>query len=97
GYQQGRPDEGMVWVRHAEAALDRLEPDLVLDADLRVTRAAVLTAQGQFEPALAEFRAGLRQRQQALGEDHPLVASSYNNVGGTLVELGRFDEALEAL
>jgi serine/threonine protein kinase/tetratricopeptide (TPR) repeat protein len=97
GYQQGRPDEGLVWIRHAAAALERLEPDPVLDADLRVTRAAVLSAQGHFEEALPEFRAGLEQRLQALGEDHPLVASSYNNLGSTLVELGRYDEALQAL
>ncbi len=97
GYQQGRPDEGLVWVRHAAAALERLEPDAGLDADLRVTRAAVLSAQGRFEEALPEFRKGLEQRERVLGLDHPLVASSYNNLGSALVEVGRFDEALQAL
>ncbi len=97
GYQQGRPEDGAVWLRHAQAALERLGPDPVLDADLRVTRAAILTAQGRFDDALPEFRTGLRERERALGVDHPLVASSYNNLGSALVELGRYDEALEAL
>jgi eukaryotic-like serine/threonine-protein kinase len=97
GYQQGRADEGMVWIRHATAALERLGPDPALEADLQVTRAAILTTQGRFEEALPEFRRGLEIREQVLGSDHPLVASSYNNLGSALVELGRFDEALEAL
>jgi tetratricopeptide (TPR) repeat protein/predicted Ser/Thr protein kinase len=97
GYQQGHAEEGLVWIRHATAALERLPPDPLLDAELRVTRAAVLSAQGRFEDALPEFRRGLEQREQGLGNDHPLVASSYNNLGSALAELGRYDEALPAL
>jgi tetratricopeptide (TPR) repeat protein/predicted Ser/Thr protein kinase len=97
GYQQGHPEEGLVWIRHATAALERLEPDPLLEAELRVTRAAVLTAQGRFEEALPEFRQGLEERERTLGRDHPLVATAYNNLGSALVELGRYDEALQAL
>ncbi|MEM7159338.1 MAG: serine/threonine-protein kinase [Myxococcota bacterium] len=97
GYQLGRHSEGMTSVRHAQAAIDRLGPDPMLDAQLRVTRAAILTAQGEFDEALRDFRHGLAQREKTLGHDHPVVASSYNNLGSVLVELGRFDEALTAL
>lgn len=97
GYQQGRHEEGLTWLRHATAALGRMGADPLLDAELRVTRAAILTAQGSYEPALADFRAGLRQREEALGADHPIVASSFNNLGSVLVELGRYEDALEAL
>ncbi|MEX1363387.1 MAG: tetratricopeptide repeat protein, partial [Nannocystaceae bacterium] len=97
GYQQGRPDEGMKWLRHATAALERLGNDRLLDAELRITRASILTSQGRFEPALVDFRAGLLERQEVLGDGHPTVAASYNNLGSVLVEVGRLDEALEAL
>lgn len=97
GYQQGQYDDGLVWVRHAQAALDRLGTDLALEAELRATRAALLTAQGRYDEALTEFETALAQRRQELGDDHPTVASSYNNLGSALVELGRHDEALEAL
>ncbi|MCX4243781.1 serine/threonine-protein kinase [Paraliomyxa miuraensis] len=97
GYQRGRVDEGMAWVRHASAALERLGPDPLLAADLRINRAALYSVSGQFEAALEEFRAGLEQRKEALGEDHPTVASAYNNLATALLELGRFEEALEAL
>ena len=97
GYQLGRHSEGMTSVRHAQAAIDRLDVDPMLEAQLRVTRAAILTAQGDFETALEDFRHGLAQREQTLGHEHPVVASSYNNLGSVLVELGRFDEALAAL
>jgi len=97
GYQQGRAEDGMVWIRHATAALDRLGPDRALEAELRITRAAILTAQGRYEEALPEFRIALQQRREEFGDVHPKVASSYNNLGSALVDIGRYDEALEAL
>ncbi len=97
GYQQGRAEDGMMWIRHATAALERLGPDRELEAELRITRAAILNAQGRYDEALPEFREALQQRREALGDEHPKVASSYNNMGSALVDLGRYDEALEAL
>ncbi|MEM9454709.1 MAG: serine/threonine-protein kinase [Myxococcota bacterium] len=97
GYRQGRAEEGLRWLRHATAALSRLGSSLLLEAELRNTKAAILSAQGRYEEALAEFRAGLAQREQQLGRDHPLVASSVHNVGSALLDCGRYDEALEAM
>ncbi len=97
GYKKGQHEAGMTWSRRATAALARLESDLLLEAELRMTRAAILSAQGRYEPALEEFEFGLEEREATLGNNHPTVAASYNNIGGTMVALGRFDEALEAL
>jgi len=38
---------------------------------------------------------GLKIRKKALGNDHPDVAGSLNNIGSCLCELGRYKEALE--
>ncbi|MCA9706101.1 MAG: serine/threonine protein kinase [Myxococcales bacterium] len=97
GYQQERHEDGLVWLRHATAALERLGPDPLLEAELRSTRAAILNGQGRYKEALPEFRAALAQREQELDAGHPLVASSYNNLGSVLTQLGRYDEALEAM
>ncbi len=97
GYRQGKPEEGIIWTRHAKSALGRLEWDPLLDAEIRVTRASIFQVQGHYELALTEFTNALEQRIEQMGEDHPTVGASYNNIGGTLRELGRNEEALAAM
>lgn len=97
GYQQGHHDEGMVWLRHADAALERLGADPLLSAEYRMTRAALHSAEGRYEVALGDFRQGLAERVSVLGDDHPGLAGAYNNIGGAAAKLGRIDEALDAL
>ncbi|CAB9531235.1 Kinesin light chain [Seminavis robusta] len=51
--------------------------------------------QRKYPEALEAYRKGLKIKQAVLGPDHPDVATSYNNIGSVLHEMGRFDEAVE--
>lgn len=46
--------------------------------------------------ALKAFNMALRLRILKVGQDHPMIASSYNNVALALSDLGNFDEAHKA-
>ncbi|HEY8379908.1 MAG TPA: serine/threonine-protein kinase [Nannocystis sp.] len=54
-------------------------------------------ARGEFEAADRHFRTALALRREALGPDHPDVASSLNDLGNNDYARGRYAEAREAL
>ena len=49
---------------------------------------------GQFDQSLQSYERALEIRRRILGEDHWRTALTRSNIGETLVELGRYDEAL---
>ena len=48
-----------------------------------------------YNRALEYYRKSEEIRIRALGEDHPLLASTRNNLGMSLEALGRYQEAIE--
>jgi len=67
------------------------QPDI--EADLRTTIGTVYFDIGQYTNAEAMFRQALALRMKVLGNEHPDVASSLNDVANALREQGRFPEA----
>jgi len=59
--------------------------------------AAVLSRMGRHEEALDLYQQSYGLGKQAVGPDHPTVGFFANNVGMTLIELGRYDEAEKIL
>ena len=51
-------------------------------------------AQGEYAEALESFQKALMILIKVLGEQHPDVATSYNNIGGALGSQGKHSEAL---
>lgn len=95
GVELARPHEGLVWVRHAQAAWDALE---LPEDDLMVVKSVVAHAQvlsGNKGPNHAKplYERVYAIREAQLGPDHPLVASSLHNLAAVLVKLGSFAEA----
>jgi tetratricopeptide (TPR) repeat protein len=85
GNRLGRHDEGLTWGLHAAALLERSGTASALDrAALDVQIAAVLREQGEFDRAVALDRSALATRAEILGEDHPDVADSLDNLGNVL-------------
>ncbi len=59
--------------------------------------AAVLSRMGRHEEALARYQQSYDLAVEAVGPDHPRVGFIANNLGMTLIELGRYDEAEKML
>ena len=57
--------------------------------------AGSLHMQQRFEEAIPHFREAITIREEHLGEDHPSLASSLNNLSSALQSTGNFNEALE--
>jgi eukaryotic-like serine/threonine-protein kinase len=49
---------------------------------------------GRFDEAIAAYTEAMEQRRRRLGEDHPDLATSYNNLVSALMRVGRLEEAL---
>jgi tetratricopeptide (TPR) repeat protein len=95
GSRLARPREGLQWVRHHEVAMANLPDPAGLGRASRLAQEAVVReAMGEYPTAKALHEEALALRTGALGPDHPLVATSLNNLGNVLDEMGEFDEAL---
>jgi tetratricopeptide (TPR) repeat protein len=95
GYQKGRVKEAELWMRLANASLDRL------GTGHRRTRAwalhdyaLVLWKKGNFEAARPMLEQAVALKEQELGKDHPDAAISLVSLGMVQVELDRLPEAL---
>jgi len=86
------------WLDLAQSALDHREDDHgSLESQLANARGSVDFHRGQIDEALAHFRASLAiDEAKGRGED-PSLGGVQLNIGLCLSNLGRYDEALEAL
>ena len=97
GNRLGRHDEGLMWGLHAAAVLERSGTESPLDrATLDAQIAAVLREKGELDRAVALDRSALATREEILGEDHPDVADSLDNLGNVLHLLRDEDGAAAA-
>ena len=56
--------------------------------------AIVYKNQGKYEEALAMYEKALSISLKKLGDDHPDVATTYNNMANSIQDQGKYDEAL---
>ena len=52
---------------------------------------------GEYLKALQYFQISLEMRRKSLPVDHPLLATSYNNIGLVYRNMGEYSKALEYL
>jgi len=81
GSTQGRPAEGRVWARHADAvAAHAVDPQRLSESHRLTALAELEYVTGDYPAALAGFQEALRLAEAALGTEHPLIAGGLNNV-----------------
>ncbi len=96
GAWSARHDEALEWDRRADAAIDRLDGDPVLEAERLTARGNLELNLGHIDMALAQFEQSLQMRRRTFGEGHPSLAAARSSMGDVLNRAGRFDEALVA-
>ncbi|MEM7152113.1 MAG: serine/threonine-protein kinase [Myxococcota bacterium] len=94
GDRQARTHSGHIWARLARATLERIGGDPGFEALLENNVALVLEHEARPEDVLAHQRRAIELAEQA-GLSELRRASLYNNLAGTLAQVGRFDEALQ--
>ncbi len=86
------------WLDLAKSAVGhRNDEDHFLESQLENARGSVEFHRGQIDPALAHFRASLAIDEANGREDDPSLGGVLLNIGLSLANLGRYDEALESL
>ncbi|MEM9462573.1 MAG: tetratricopeptide repeat protein [Myxococcota bacterium] len=92
GVRQERHAEGLQWLHAALPLATRLgEQEHIARAML--ARATVLLRQGQYAPAEAEYRRAVERLEQALGPEHPDLASARTSLGAVLFRQGEHQAA----
>jgi len=91
--EEGEYDQALARYQRALATYRRTRRDDLRVADVRSKIATVEQITGDAEPALADYREVLALRRKHLGEEHPTVASAYEDVGDALRLLGKYEEA----
>jgi tetratricopeptide (TPR) repeat protein len=97
GHYQHRFDEGLEWGRLGEAALHRGGGDDLLQARLFTNIGLILMDQKKSDEALKILERSLAVRKRLLGDTHPHVAVSLNDIGICHSQAGRYEEALPLL
>ncbi len=88
-------DGGMQWARHAEGAIERMQPPEELRrAELLTARAHLYVARHDFDAALRDHEEALEIRLRRLGDGHSAVAVSLSGIGS--VYYGRGEAARTA-
>ena len=94
GDRLARTRSGHTWARLARATLERIGGDPGFEALLENNVALVLEREARPEDVLSHQRRAIELAEQA-GLSELRRASLYNNLAGTLAQVGRFDEALQ--
>lgn len=70
------------------------EVNKLTEAELAHSLANANRAIGNYPASLPLFRHALELQEQALGEDHPKVATTLNNLAGLYQDMGEYEQAL---
>jgi tetratricopeptide (TPR) repeat protein/predicted Ser/Thr protein kinase len=96
GTELQRPDDAYRWWRHAEVLRASVpDPEGVRLALSLSELASVRRAMGDFDEALRLREESLPLFEEALGRDHPEVATALNNLGDLLYSMREYDRSLE--
>ncbi|HEU0037307.1 MAG TPA: serine/threonine-protein kinase [Kofleriaceae bacterium] len=93
GYLEGRPGDGLVIAKMAEAAVARAGAADSVGAELDSMLGLVLDASGKLVDARAHHERALAARERTLGKDHLEVAQVLDNLGAIPLQQQRYDEA----
>ncbi|MEM6289901.1 MAG: protein kinase [Myxococcota bacterium] len=91
GDDADKPDEGILWSRHAEAWMTPEMDDVA--ALIPLQRGRIHFQRDDFEAALADAQTAERMLTAVHGAEHRLVQSAINNTANALMRLKRYDEA----
>src|SRR5262249_39188379 len=94
GNNQKKPEEGRRLAGQAAAFIERLGGDKELEGRLSEQLGLIAWSEGHAEQALAHHQKALALLTEALGPEHPSLASILMNIGRDLENLGRYKEAL---
>ena len=96
GFEAAKPEEGLVWARHGEVLLDRLEAhEDTIGADFLVRRGHVQRGAGRYDAAQADYERALQIYRDTWGESHPAVTVTRAYLGSLARGEGKYDEAIE--
>ena len=94
GTRMGRPEDALVWAKHAMAGMERLgELGRMRESAVLHARAAVLRQTGRYAEARADLERSLEIREKFREPGHVSLAASLNNLGNTAANMGDLDEA----
>ncbi len=94
GYRLARHAEGRAWGDHAALAIDRAgDPGRLREAEQLENLAVIDLGAGDLEAARERFERALVLHREALGEEHPVVATTLNRLGATRIQLGDYPGA----
>jgi len=94
-WQSGHRNESLAHYRNArDHYLHVLAPDSLDVARIHSAIGWVLFEQGEFPEARGELEQSLAIRQKTLGDGHPELASSWNELGSLAKQQGDLDEAV---
>ena len=83
-------EQGHVWAKFAEVALQRLGKAERLRANLTHNLGGLYYRQGKMPEALEHYREALREQKRLLGANDPSVAMTLNHIGNALMEQGDY-------
>ncbi|MEM9458662.1 MAG: serine/threonine-protein kinase [Myxococcota bacterium] len=93
GYRLARHAEGQQWGQMVALPLAQRSGEPLHEADSLTSLGLVSERQGDYEQARAYHQRALALQQQALGPDHPYVATSLNNLGNVVYTQGDYEQA----
>ncbi len=96
GIRLQAPRAAAPWLRHAEAAVDRLD-DRRRQAAVLVASAGMRAQQGRHAQARADYDRALTLQRAVFEPGHPTLAATLNNLGTVAAAEGNFGAAQDAL
>jgi len=92
--EESTASSGQHWVRLAQAHLERTElGDRLVRAQLLSAKAQLEVISGQLDEAQRSFTQALEFRRELLGDEHVVVAGSYQNLGALASQRGDYEAA----
>ena len=91
-----RPADGLRWLRHADALLDRVGRDPADEGRLHTARGTIADRSGDYEAAAVAYRAAIAALERATRDElaDELLAVAIGNLAAVIGTLGQFDEAI---
>jgi eukaryotic-like serine/threonine-protein kinase len=91
GSTLARPDDGLLWVKHADVLRATvLDPVGLQEAWAHANVGRIEFARGDYESAQVAFEGALERMEQALGPEHPKVAAHLDNLGVARLRRGDY-------
>lgn len=96
GIHLARSDDGLDWIRHAEAAFERSDTNDVLRGKFHTAVGSLRHQRFELDEARSHYEKALVIERDALGEDHETVASLLAMLGAVQEQSGRSEDAVHS-